>query len=461
MEENKNIVNNESGESSNFLSLEEVKTLKEQLIIEKQKAQHILNLLKTFTVNSESYELLFEGIRKNIEKSKEDIALSYNQIKTTKTLNTKLYNELLLQEKRIKESLEITRWYINDSKNIKNNISVLEKKLLKREENSKKVQEKIDQLKIQSNGLKNDIVDASKKMQLLLKNWKVLIEGLKNDKALSKEMISYIKTVNEETKKNQSEIQALLNKGKTSFKFIEEKERQISQIYSEVSTKQNKISSWYEKLFNTGWMKDEINKIKLKIKENQFLIDQQLSETSANRLTITLKSKLEKTEKELYFWRKSIILVVISLVILNFALYILWYLYEQYKLNYLEYIEFSYPLIFLLVFFVLQYSKINKFYEEYYFKYIAAFWLPAYFELLESKDDTKAVGYLIQTIENIHLNPTKEINSSTKDTVFDYILDGIKSLFWASKGVFDFNKIIKSLTKEQAWEILDFIKWKL
>lgn len=109
MEENKNIVNNDSGESSNFLPLEEIKVLKEQLIVEKQKAQHILNLLKTFTVNSESYQLLFEGIRKNIEQSKEDIALSHNQIKTTKTLNTKLYNELLLHEKRVKESLEITR----------------------------------------------------------------------------------------------------------------------------------------------------------------------------------------------------------------------------------------------------------------------------------------------------------------------------------------------------------------
>ncbi len=459
--ENNSTENNKTSLIKNTIPVEDIRSLKNELINEKQKAQEILSVLKSLTANSEISKDVFETIRTKINESYDAIQKSQQEIKNEKSLNTKLHNELVLQESKVKDLLEIVRWYINDSKSIKNNISTLEKQLLSKEKSSLAIKENIEQIKIQSNVLKNEIQSISKTINNMLKDWTKIIEQLKADKIVSNSMIDYIKWINIETKKNHTEIVWILNKWKESFKVIQEKEKEVNKLYWEAKTKNNHIVLWYEKLFKLWWTKEEINKIENKIRENQMLIEQQLSEASANRLTTTLKSKLEKTEKSLFFWRRGVIWMVISLVILNFSLHILWYLYESFRLDYRQYIEFTYPLIFLLVFFVLQYSRTNKFYEEYYFKYISAFWLPAYFELLESKNDEKAMNYLIDTIEKIHTNPTQEINNNSKDTIFDYVLDWLKWFFWNWSKTLDINKILKNLTKEQVWEIWDYIRWKI
>ncbi|HMT01537.1 MAG TPA: hypothetical protein PKC14_04375, partial [Candidatus Absconditabacterales bacterium] len=74
-------------------------------------------------------------------------------------------------------------------------------------------------------------------------------------------------------------------------------------------------------------------------------------------------------------------------------------------------------------------------------------------------DDKQAVNYLIDTIERIHANPAKEINQNSKDTVFDYVIEGIKGFFGHKK--LDLNKIVKDLTKEQLGEIFEYLQQKV
>ncbi len=105
---------------------------------------------------------------------------------------------------------------------------------------------------------------------------------------------------------------------------------------------------------------------------------------------------------------------------------------------------------------MLQYVRENKFYEEYYFKYISAYGLPAYFELLESKDEVRSVDFLESSIKSIYTNPSQAINDCSKDTAFDYVVDGIKGIF-SNKNI-DVSKILETFTEGDIQKMADIIK---
>lgn len=441
-----------NGNSDDQKSKAEYEEIKKALISEKQKAEHILNVLKSLTANGEIFKELFETIKKEIE-------LSHDEIKKTKWINTKLYNDLSGQETKIKSVLENARAFLIDAKTIKNNLVLIEKELISKKENVLKIKEEVEKMRKESKDLKYKIKDELKQINHVWEEIDKILGVLKKDKELAGTLVEYIKTVNAEAKKNQIEMNALLNKWKESLKKIKEDEKKVSDLSTTTDTKAVKILSWYERLFNPWGIKDKINGIETKIKENQSIIENQLSQASSNRLTTTLKSKLDKTEKTLNFWRKWTIWIASWLTTISIWIYIVSSLNNSFKLDIWKYIELIYPVIFLLIFFTLQYSRTSKFYEEYYFKYISAFWLPAYFELLESKNDERAVEYLIKTIEKIHTNPTQEINSNTKDNMFDYVLDWAKGLMGAK--TLDLNKVLKDLTKEQIWGIWEFLQEKI
>lgn len=438
-------------ESQTESEVEVLNQIKKELITERHNAEAVLSVLKVLTANWEIQKEIFENIR-------EEIQTSYNTLKNTKWLNTKLQNELLDQEVKVKDMLVNARWYFVDLRNIKNNISKIEKNVFNKDASVVKIKKEIEEIHKESNSLKNNIKIIFKQCFTVSKKIDNILVTLKDNKILADGFIKFIRSVNIEAKKNQEEINILLEKGKKSLKLIEEDQRKTATLYTETDKKTKTVFSWYERIFNPWWIKDKIEKIEWKIKENQVLIEQQLSEASSNRLTSSLHKKLRKIEINLNFRKRGTIIIVILLLILSIGSYLISIYISKSKIEHLDYIQLVYPLVFLLGFFVLQYSKTNKFYEEYYFKYISAFWLPAYFELLESKDDEKAIDYLIRSVEKIHTNPTHEINNNSKDNVFDYMIDWMKWMF-SNKNI-DLHKIIKNLSEEQISDILDFLKNK-
>lgn len=77
---------------------------------------------------------------------------------------------------------------------------------------------------------------------------------------------------------------------------------------------------------------------------------------------------------------------------------------------------------------ILEHSRIKKILDEYSFKYISAFSMPAYFELLENKNPNDATKFLIDTISDIYKNPSNKINENSKITFFDYFFDYFKNI---------------------------------
>lgn len=442
-EENQNI--------EKSINLEEIERVKNTLILEIQKAEHTINLLNSLVENWKINETLFESIRKEIEKS-------HDEIKGTKSINTKFYNDLLDQEKKVKETIETVRSFLSDAKTLKNNILWIETEFIKNRAKLLETKKDIEKIKNESKELKDKIKAELKITQTIWKESDKIIEELRKWKILADWRVKYIKWINEEAQKNQKEILLLLSQGKESFKKIKDTEKDINSIYVKADKNTGNILSWHEKIFNPWGIKDKIKEIDRKIKDNQIQIDNQLSQASWNRLVIHFKNKLDKTERSLNARRKRTIWIAICLTLISIWIYIISSINSNFKIDIWKYIELIYPTIFLLIFSTLQYSRTNKFYEEYYFKYISAFGLPAYFELLESKNEDKAIKYLIETIEKIHNNPTNEINKNSKDNLFDYVLDRSKWLMWAKKN--DLNKVLKDITKEQIGEARDFLQNK-
>ncbi len=431
-------------------SSEDVTAILNELVLEKQKAENILNMLKSLTANWEVYKDIFETIEKEVKGT-------YDSIKSTKSLNTKFYNDLLQQQEEISSSLERARGFLNESKVIQKNIGDIEKNLKWRENNVWIVKDNVLQIRKDANDLKSKI---KKELDQTIKIWKevdVVLNKIKDNKVMANQMISYIQTVNNQAKTNQLQINKLLEQWKQSLGTIKAQENWVNSFFNQSNQKTKDILSWHDKIFNPWWIKEKILQIDSKIKNNQILIENQLSQASSNRLTNALRERLNKIENALWYWKFGVIMI--SSILFLFSLVRYFCSEENSKFDLLQNIELMYPAIFLLIFFVLQYVRTNKFYEEYYFKYISAFWLPAYFELLESKDDKQAVNYLIDTIERIHANPAKEINQNSKDTVFDYVIEWIKWFFWHKK--LDLNKIVKDLTKEQLWEIFEYLQQKV
>jgi len=54
--------------------------------------------------------------------------------------------------------------------------------------------------------------------------------------------------------------------------------------------------------------------------------------------------------------------------------------------------------------------------------------MPAYFELLENKNQNEATKFLIDTINNIYTNPSNKINENSKTTFLDYFPDFLKEI---------------------------------
>jgi hypothetical protein len=104
--------------------------------------------------------------------------------------------------------------------------------------------------------------------------------------------------------------------------------------------------------------------------------------------------------------------------------------------------------VFVLFFWTIQYWAAKRQYEEYSFKYISAFWLPAYLEIINEKDENKALLFLERTITEIYKKP-REIE---KNSIIDYLLEFFKST------KFNLNDLFKDFSEQKIDEVADYLK---
>lgn len=158
------------------------------------QANNVLSILKPLTSDGEIYKDIFEDILSNIEKS-------YNEIKGSKTANTKYSNELIKIKSQIEEFLIETDIKQNELKRLISNIVKIEK-----DAESRFIT--IDRLKSESNESKKLITESkneAEKLIIWIKKIKdeslIKIWELRDEKKESEKIQKILKIKEEEAKK--------------------------------------------------------------------------------------------------------------------------------------------------------------------------------------------------------------------------------------------------------------------
>ncbi len=205
------------------------------------------------------------------------------------------------------------------------------------------------------------------------------------------------------------------------------------------------------------------------MKEKNNLVQRLLSPAYSVVLSEKFQEKERKLQKSIKLWLRVMILSVFLLIFLNVVPIIIPFLFWYMKIeitnnlkelliiisDYESRIAVASPLIFLITFWAFQYSKMNRYLEEYSFKTITAHSLWAFMEILENVWNRKDIlDYTIKTIQDIHTIPNDKIywNKKIKEKTpfplyeeyFDKLKDWLKELWkdkelqGAIKKVFDF-----------------------
>lgn len=400
-----------------------------KLIAEWEK---ILEVLKPLTSNWEIYKEIFEVLKKEINDS-------LSNIKNAKTQNTKYSNELEDSKKKIEQFLEESKSKITEFKTIILAIKDLEKiakakgeSIESLEKDTKTLKESIEEKKKEVTKLFNEIKKSKESWDKLLnvfiwkeKEWNEIILKLKEA----------LKVANTNTK----ELNKFYKEWKESFDKISLQSKKIDSLERLSETKTKGITTFFSTIFDVvSWKKskkEEFEEILIKMKAHQAEIDKQLFDASSLRLSWAFKEKRDNLEKDLSYWQKITFALWVLILVLNFCLVFIK-LFCKVELWYFEHVIIILPIAILFWFAILEHARLKKILDVYSFKYIEAFSMPAYTDLIENRDTTKASNFLINTVNDIYKNPTEKINSESKNTILDYLFDlfksGKKSINWVS-----------------------------
>jgi len=437
------------GEENQTLDSTETKALLIDLKNQIKEANQILNTLKPLTANAEIHKAVFDEIITRLETSHKEIVAS-------KTSNTKYLNDLKTTKAEITAFIDESKSNIIEIKTIISSIKESQNKANKWLEN-------IETLKSQSNTSKKEITAKKGEIDKLFKSINAIstkaqkfLTQIEEDKGIADEITKKLKEIIKQAETNSNELLWFYKKGKENFDKIETQSKKIDNFEKLSSENYSKIQEYFDRLLSwIKWkepIKKQIEDILTKIKSNQEQIDNQLQDSTANRLCIAFKDKEEKLKTELIFWKDKVFSITIWLILINLVLLSVWpvlgWFNIKFKIEIWEHLGIILPLAILLWFSILEHGRIKQILDEYSFKYISAFSMPAYHELLESRDEQKSINFLIDTIENIYQNPSHKINSNSKSTMVDYIFDFIKEI----KGMFWKNNITIPDLKATIWE---------
>ncbi len=403
----------------------------EDLKLQVKEAKSILDILVPLTGNGEIYKTLFEEIWKQLDEAYKDISKS-------KSLNTKYWNELKKSQEEIDNFIDESKKTILELKSIQSTLKDLEI-------NSKIKSTKIEDFHKTFLNLKKEI-DNKKKEIIKLFTWlswfskkaEEFLNIVKENKISRNEILKFLEKIQKQAEKNIETLNWYLKNWKETFDKIELQSKKIDNFEKLSSDNTSKIQDYFNNLFtpknSKPSIKDEINNILQKIKSQQETIDQQINTSTANRLCNAFQEKVWKLEKDLLFWEDRTFRLAFAIIFLNlFLIFFLSPLLKKFfSINFeiwvFQHIWVITPLVILFWFAILEHSRIKKILDEYSFKYISAFSMPAYFELLENKNPNDATKFLIDTISDIYKNPSNKINENSKITFFDYFFDYFKNI---------------------------------
>lgn len=412
----------------------EVRSVLLELKLQISEANKILDILRPLTSNGEIYKTVLDELISKIETAHKDIS-------TAKSANTKYLNELKVTKDELTNFIDESRSLISEIKTVTSEIKNSQAK-------AQKWLETIDGLKEQSNTSKKEITakkneanDLFKALEKLSKKSDWILTKIEADKTISEDLLDKLQEIAKQAEVNSKELARFYKTGKDSFEKIETQSKRIDNFEKISSDKTGKVQEYFDRLI--AWfqwrkpIKEEISDILIKIKANQEQIDKQLQDSAANRLCVVFKEKEERLKEEVLSWKDKVFLITYLLIGVNVILLVTWPILKHWNIaigiDIWRHLWIIAPLAIILWFSILEHGRLKRILDEYSHKYIAAFSMPAYHELIEARDESKAAEFLIKTIEEIYYNPSHKINSNSKQTLIDYIPEFFKDfrdMFW-------------------------------
>lgn len=393
-------------------------SLGKELLEQIEKARTMLATLESLTRNGEIQKTLFEEIAVKIGNE-------MSEIRGAKSTNTKLANELNKGRAEITGFLDEARTKTNEIKGVLKLLQALKIKLENKGEFIESMKTDVIEKKKEITAINGALKKLFKNTASINNNAGIYLQKIKENGITAEEIVKTLLNIQKQADNNAKNLQDYYENGKKSFEKIEIAKNDIDNIFSDSEQKQLKIKMWYEKLFGDKGTKSEIEKIENKIHAQQAEIDRQLADAAANRLCASFEKKVSSLKVELTEWKNRTKYCVYTLVVLNTVASLVSIFYHK-EVAPLEHIAIITPIIFLLIFSSLEYVKTKRFLEEYNFKYILAYAMPAYFELIETRGGSQeALKYIVETTNTIHQNVADKIlgKDASKSTVLDYLGD--------------------------------------
>lgn len=435
-EVNEDAVHSDGGEDESAKDFASYQEILEELKEQKRAAKDIIAVLEPLTSNTKIHEEI-ANLAQNIQDS-------YRTIKSSKSANTAAQNALNKHREQIKVDLDGIGSQLQKTNQYLKHIKALEEKARIKKEG-------IDTLKQAANASKQEITEIKSEVNRLLKAVENLskkasawISKMSQSKSSADSILKGLQEINNQALKHSKELHQYYIDGKKSFDKIEQLDKRVEASYRRAKKSTVEIVGWYEKVFAPKGIKKEIEETEKTIKAQQLRIDQQLGLAASNRLCGSLEVKVENLQKSLSGWKLATFSLAITLVILNAIIGLGWIDIS----NGWRHFSVISPLIFLLIFSSFEYARAARYYQEYSFKFIAAFAMPAYFELLEERNEHEALKYIVETTKSIYTNPSDKVK---KHSVLDYIFEVVKKVL-PTKSL-DTNEIMESMVKNGLEEL--------
>lgn len=406
---------------------DEINNLLTELKNQIKEASEILDILRPLTANAEIHKSIFDEIVTKFEKT-------HSEITASKSANTKYLNDLKSTKDEINTFIDASKSNISEIKTIISAVKMAEWK-------AKKWSENIETLTTQANLYSREIREKKleieklfKKLNTLHNNGVTSMDKLRADETSGKNLIKALNVILNQAKTNTNELEKYYKRWKDSFSKIELQSKKIDNFEQISSENNSKIQEFFDKLISgVRWkepIKKEIDNILTKIKSHQEQIDQQLQNSASNRLCIAFKDKEEKLQSEVNYWKWMVFILTFILIVVNIWLMLIGPILNHFNITFhidpWQHVGIILPLAILLWFSILEHWRLKQILDEYSFKYISAFSMPAYHELLETRSEEKSTNFLINTIERIYQSPSSRINSRSKTTMVDYVFDFFK-----------------------------------
>jgi len=420
-------------------NLSEEKDVLSELKTTLTEVKELMEVLSPIIQNAEIHKEMLEAVRLEIEQS-------HQEVKESRRQNTLLANELEKERGQVSTFLVEAKSYSYEGKKLLSELQSLETKGKAKSAVIESIRNELGERKKEATKLRREIAALVKRAEALVSDASGLVEKIAANKGKADKLLRLIQDANKQVGNNTKEIARLYSQGKKAFERIQSQGKKVDSFHDKSETYTEQIMSWYKGIFSDKGTKKAIEEIEKTIKAQQDIIDSQLTQAASIRLCQSLKSKVDELKKQLPFWQWSTFVLVGVIAIFN------WVLFQYSELEAWEHIGIMSPIIFLLAFCSLEYAKTVRLLEEYNFKYIAGFGLPAYFELIDERDSEESLKYLIRTTNDIYTNPSSSMKGSHHHTLLDYIVDAISSLF-SFKRV-DANKLFEEAVKEKVEDVI-------